>query len=819
MNKISYPIQSTVKKASYKKLKNTANNGTALLEIKQQIDELETKSKKNDISSDDIANQVFNLQQVVTNQQNQIGANASNITNLNTTKQNTLTFDASPTLNSTNPATSGGIFSALSEKQDVLTAGANISISSQNVISANVDTTNLQNQITNLSTNKQDKLTAGTNITIDQNNQISASVNTSALQPKLTAGANINIDDTNTISASFDTTNLQNQISNNYNAINNLQQTKQGVLTFDLTPTQNSNHVVTSGGVYSAIQNVVAGSVTMDDAPTQNSQNAIKSGGVYTALAGKQNTLTFDNVPTQNSTNPVTSGGVYSAIQNAGGGLSEVTASNVDSEQATSGQVLTADGNGGASWQTVSASGGASCNCATDIANLQNDIADINAKLLVMQTKIKSNEVEYNETIYNEYDVYERELDLSGNRFVYSPSVLFSTEATLTSTDENDETISYQVPLTVQISITVNVSEAGTYQFYIYDSGTIIKQTDIQFANEDVNEDKVITLKSSCFVANAGHNYYVYVTSNNAYSTATVSIFKLKMEIIAPNVTIHNKIHPFDVQYCYYTNKYYLSDCTSGFAKLAEINANDLHSTADIVWTQTNIPAQSYKTYFIGKTDNTSSEIGKRYAIITNKNDTVSIFDCDENVTIYTAPRGTHKISQVFTKHNYSILFKSANYTTTFSPLYFYIEQAGNMTTNNSFTNANTVANIEAIRNNLNYLSNTASWGGNVVIRTDGTLAYHNRGTFSKAINLSHVQDAKIYMKRVSSSNQFFHDFFVKQFGKYYHYNTNYLGTNFTCDTTQGTEVMECDDLFYGANNDYFVVINNALEYVSNQNN
>lgn len=35
---------------------------------------------------------------------------------------------------------------------------------------------------------------------------------------------------------------------------------------------------------------------------------------VETALAGKQGTLTFDNTPTENSTNPVKSGGIYSAL-------------------------------------------------------------------------------------------------------------------------------------------------------------------------------------------------------------------------------------------------------------------------------------------------------------------------------------------------------------------------------------------------------------------------------------------------------------------------------------------------------------------------
>lgn len=54
--------------------------------------------------------------------------------------------------------------------------------------------------------------------------------------------------------------------------------------------------------------------LTFDNTPTQNSNNPVKSGGVYTALQGKQDTLTFDNTPTASSNNPVKSGGVYDAV-------------------------------------------------------------------------------------------------------------------------------------------------------------------------------------------------------------------------------------------------------------------------------------------------------------------------------------------------------------------------------------------------------------------------------------------------------------------------------------------------------------------------
>lgn len=102
-------------------------------------------------------------------------------------------------------------------------------------------------------------------------------------------------------------------------------------LQVDQTPTENSQNLVTSGGVYEAIQNAGGSDITIDANPTPLSDNAVSSGGTYAAieemglvladaLGSKQDELTFDTAPTQGSTNPVTSGGVYTAIQNAGGG-------------------------------------------------------------------------------------------------------------------------------------------------------------------------------------------------------------------------------------------------------------------------------------------------------------------------------------------------------------------------------------------------------------------------------------------------------------------------------------------------------------------
>lgn len=55
---------------------------------------------------------------------------------------------------------------------------------------------------------------------------------------------------------------------------------------------------------------------TADATPTANSTKMLTSGGAKTALDAKQDTLTFDNAPTENSNNPVKSNGLYVANRN-----------------------------------------------------------------------------------------------------------------------------------------------------------------------------------------------------------------------------------------------------------------------------------------------------------------------------------------------------------------------------------------------------------------------------------------------------------------------------------------------------------------------
>lgn len=55
-----------------------------------------------------------------------------------------------------------------------------------------------------------------------------------------------------------------------------------------------------------------------------SSTNKFVTSEEKTTWSGKQDTLTFDTTPTQNSNNPVTSNGIYEALSSAGGGLQKV---------------------------------------------------------------------------------------------------------------------------------------------------------------------------------------------------------------------------------------------------------------------------------------------------------------------------------------------------------------------------------------------------------------------------------------------------------------------------------------------------------------
>ena len=180
-------------------------------------------------------------------------------------KQGTLTFDNSPTENSANPVKSGGVYTALEGKQDNLsfdtapTSGSTNPVTSGGVYSALSSKANLKSP-TFTGTPKAPTASASTD-----NTQIA----TTAFVHDLTDGK-----------ANKSTTLAGYGITDAYTKSEVDAAIQTGTaLTIDDAPTSGSDHLVKSGGVYTAIDNATSGKAPLESpaltgtptAPTPNS--------------------------------------------------------------------------------------------------------------------------------------------------------------------------------------------------------------------------------------------------------------------------------------------------------------------------------------------------------------------------------------------------------------------------------------------------------------------------------------------------------------------------------------------------------------------
>lgn len=251
------------------------------------------------------------------------------ILDVDSNKQDTLTFDNVPTSSSTNPVTSGGVYTALQ----------NVHIDVDNALDSTSENPVQNKVIKAVIDSKQDTLTAGTRITmtgstISADSEIDDTATTNSVTWSaakiiaymasfsslhfeiVTTLPSTNIS-TSTIylvlKSTSETSNIYTEyyyINNNWEIIgdtsvdltNYYTQTqvdtlllgKEDTLTFDSTPTSGSNNPVTSGGVYSALQNV---DIDVDNTLDSTSENPVQNKVITSALDSKQNTLTAgDNI-------------------------------------------------------------------------------------------------------------------------------------------------------------------------------------------------------------------------------------------------------------------------------------------------------------------------------------------------------------------------------------------------------------------------------------------------------------------------------------------------------------------------------------------
>lgn len=181
-------------------------------------------------------------------------------------KQNTLTFDTTPTANSTNPVTSGGVKTALDAKHDIF------------------------------------HCTYGTTTY--------AEITAALAAGKLPVCAVYDEEEETSVVYPY---------TDSYNDMLDMAT----VYRFQLAYRDADGGVVIKGlkcrhtDEWDTFEASLQDKLTFDTTPTANSTKPVTSAGIKTALDAKQNTLTFDSSPTSGSNNPVKSSGIKNAIDDS----------------------------------------------------------------------------------------------------------------------------------------------------------------------------------------------------------------------------------------------------------------------------------------------------------------------------------------------------------------------------------------------------------------------------------------------------------------------------------------------------------------------
>lgn len=584
--------------------------------------------------------------------------------------------------------------------------------------------------------------------------------------------------------------------------------------------TNNTAVSILTNRVSSAEQNIS----NLSSANTTNAQNITALSGQVSNHTTSINTLSSDlssHVQDYNSLNERFLN-VVQVVGQHGGRIMDIDASIIQlqlykQDKLTAGTGISIDEN-----NVISSSGGSgSCNCASDIANLQSNVSTLNSKVATLESKIKKLMPDYLETVYKETDNYERELDISAQKQVYTPSVLFAMSDYLSYVDDENTTIKDYQKASLTINLNYSVSTADTITFDVYNKSTLITSLPVVIEQNKANQTQTFTIKTSISATEKNQNIYIVCTSVSDSTTINLSYFNLSIK--APNVSILNKIQPFEVVYHYYTNKYYFSDCRTGYAKIAEIDANEFTSLNDLVWTQTNIEAQNYKTYIVPtsttSSPNESSVVWVRYALIIHKNNTAEIINYNDSTKRYSYPVGTFKLEPFPTRNGYMMVNYICVNKNVVTTTYNIIQHNMTVSTIIHFINPDNNANISASRNNLPFISFGATWVHLLVTANTGNCRFYVNRTSptNPEVLFDFTQDSKLYLYKFVSEFNMNYRFYFKKFDKFY---CKEAGVNSASIYPENgcTEIGEYDDLFEGLNKDLFVVANNELYYLKNQN-
>ena len=563
------------------------------------------------------------------------------------------------------------------------------------------------------------------------------SVDTSTLQPKLTAGANVTISDNNVISSTNTT----------YTAGQNVTISDQNVISATNTEYVAGNNILIANGVISATDT--------------------------TYTAGQNITIT---------------NGVISATS----GLSQVTASDVDSESATSGQVLTANGTGGASWQNATGS---------DTTALQNQVAQNTSDIQYLQNYVVRPDAYYSGqtaeqypagTIFQTYDDIEESIELTTNNTITIPTIYFCAE------QNSGAMIKVELRFyakTTSFPVAISIYVNGTSQS--------VEQVEVETANQQIIYQK--TLYGLQLNENARANNVeirIGFASSTSGTNKVLVCTKYAVEIVAPNAEILAKPCPYCVVAV--DGTYHFANTSSGSLKVAQQSRENMFNVNNLVWQDKNIACNNaelvvWTDYYNGVYN--ISDVGLLY----RKKDLTYSLSFPNLPLEYNFASGYKKLHAKLQLSNNYIYFNSLT-TSKIETLLF-------KKTNNSISTI-TLANGLFTKTSGSIFANfpqpLPSFLDIVALLDENGNVILTRSSYQ--ITLCKGSDVAVYFVSYQNNIASF-DVLVKRLGKIFKYQVTFNTQTNVFDCQSVIEFGCYDKMFLGIDNDYFVVKDNQLLY------
>lgn len=395
-------------------------------------------------------------------------------------------------------------------------------------------------------------------------------------------------------------------------------------------------------------------------------------------------------------------------------------------------------------------------------------------------------------TIIRTYDYFEKQVNLTTSNNLTFPEVFFCAEEGsevdikvnfdyVGSLNVFDMLIKVHLNNIVVYQEVVSVTELNTQKNY----DTLIQGVLLN------TETRAATVKVSLTISGGGKS---------------ISCSRFKAELIGPNAELINRPHPYNVQYI--QGKYYVSDCSSGVAKTAEILASQMWNMESLTWQDTGIEAEKHVTGV------TLKQYGSTYLI----EDMVTMTINNNQLTAYSTKNDLSKTVNNVYQFSWQprrdikicLLYVDTNKTTA----YGLIKENFSSQSTGQY-NAGYGKSLFAIGFNLLYDVTdyiTSSYPC-IIITTGGEVIFAN-GYSSSAVTLSlgYGSFARAYISGNSTvQTGLLIDVYIKHYDKIIKKAIKLSGSTATILSTE--VIGSYEDYFRGANNDYFVVKNGQLLY------